>query len=88
MRRGSNQHVHNLPVIKCMCKQLKSEPIPEQIFQESMLLFKVFFHVELLTEGQQLRTCMWQSQVEIEHYSIMYFDCITCFRSALAQNFR
>ena len=23
---------------------------------------------------------MWQSQVEIEHYSVAYFDCITTFK--------
>ena len=31
---------------------------------------------------------MWQSQVEIEHYSIVYFNHITAFiATALAQNF-
>ena len=24
---------------------------------------------------------MWQSRVEIEHYSIAYFDCITAFEA-------
>ena len=23
---------------------------------------------------------MWQSQVEIKHYSVVYFDCVTTFK--------
>ena len=26
---------------------------------------------------------MWQSQVEIEHYSVAYFKCITAFEALL-----
>ena len=36
--------------------------------------------------SSQVRTC-GQSQVEIECYSIAYFDCITAFRVAVAQYF-
>ena len=33
--------------------------------------------------------CMWQSRVEIEHYSVAYFHHITAFKlSTVAQNFR
>ena len=31
---------------------------------------------------------MWQSRVEIEHYSVAYFARINCVRSTLAWNFR
>ena len=31
---------------------------------------------------------MWQSRVEIEHYSVAYFDRHCCVRSSVAQNFR
>ena len=36
----------------------------------------------------QVNSHMWQSRVEIEHYSVAYFARIAAFRSALAWSFR
>ena len=55
--------------------------------------FKVFFlsllqaypHPKWEENGVQFSN-MWQSQVEIEHYSVAYFDCITAY--VIEPNFR
>ena len=31
--------------------------------------------------GRLVRCYTWQSRVEIEHYSIAYFDCVTAFKA-------
>ena len=33
-------------------------------------------HNDLVTSNE-----MWQSRVEIEHYSVAYFDCIIAFKA-------
>ena len=43
----------------------------------------VFIGMLLISAVQPLEDyyCMYQSQVEIKHYSIVYFDCITAFEA-------
>ena len=53
-------------------------------------LFKCGNAIEIRARIIYIWDChMWQSRVEIERYSIVYFDHITAFiATALAQNFR
>ena len=34
--------------------------------------------IVLLVHGAKIH--VWQSRVEIEHYSVAYFDCVTVFK--------
>ena len=38
-------------------------------------------------EGIHINTHMWQSQVENEHYSIVYFDCTPALKALYLRTF-
>ena len=47
--------------------------------QPPVVYIQLDIYMEIIT--RIYTSCMWQSRVEIEHYSIVYFDHITPFEA-------
>ena len=83
----THTHTHNLPLLPLLHMHIHTHTLPSSLLYLIVILdlhdFSLYIRYVLTCDCQHLtqQWHMWQSRVEIEHYSVVYFDRVTVLKA-------